>query len=84
MITCINNRGYICVASFQTILQGLRDMAVSMSALPKADARASAAVLAADAPQEELQSVICDIAVNIHGVYLLKSSPEHSEVDPLR
>ncbi|XP_057549523.1 uncharacterized protein LOC130827712 isoform X2 [Amaranthus tricolor] len=72
------------VCSFQTILQGLRDMAVSMSALPKADARASAAVLAADAPQEELQSVICDIAVNIHGVYLLKSSPEHSEVDPLR
>lgn len=75
------------VCSFQTICQGLRDIAVSMSALPKADARAAAAVAAAkgiDAPQEELRSVICEVAFNVHGVYVLKSSSEHPELDPLR
>ncbi|KMT05799.1 hypothetical protein BVRB_7g166380 [Beta vulgaris subsp. vulgaris] len=76
------------VCSFQTICQGLRDMAVSMSALPKADPRAAAAAVSAargvDAPQEELQAAICEVAVNVHGVYVLKSSSEHPEYDPLR
>lgn len=63
-------------------------MAVSMSALPKADPRAAAAAVSAargvDAPQEELQAAICEVAVNVHGVYVLKSSSEHPEYDPLR
>lgn len=73
------------VCSFQTIRQGLRDMAVSMSTLPKADARAVvAAALSVDGPHEELQAVISEVAVNVHGVYVLKSSSEHPEFNPLR
>ncbi|XP_021722141.1 DNA-directed RNA polymerase III subunit RPC5-like [Chenopodium quinoa] len=73
------------VCSFQTICRGLRDMAVSMSALPKADARAAvAAAKGVDAPQEELHAAICEIAYNVHGVYMLKSSSEHPEFDQLR
>uniref|UniRef100_A0A803M930 DNA-directed RNA polymerase III subunit RPC5 n=1 Tax=Chenopodium quinoa TaxID=63459 RepID=A0A803M930_CHEQI len=72
------------VCSFQTICRGLRDMAVSMSALPKADARAAvAAAKGVDAPQEELHAAICEIAYNVHGVYMLKSSSEHPEFDQL-
>lgn len=73
------------VCSFQTICQGLRDMAVSMSTQPKADARA--AVLAAssvDAPHEELHAAIIEIAEYINGVYVLKSSSDHPELNPFR
>ncbi|XP_021763359.1 DNA-directed RNA polymerase III subunit RPC5-like [Chenopodium quinoa] len=72
------------VCSFQTICRGLRDMAVSMSALPKADARAAvAAAKGVDAP-EELKAAIREIAYNVHDVYMLKSSSEHPEFDQLR
>lgn len=42
-----------------------------------------AAAFGVDAP-EELQEIINQVATNIHGLYVLKSSPEHPEYDPLR
>jgi len=60
-------------------------MAVSMSSQPKADARA--AVLAAssvDAPQEELHAAIIEVAEYINGVYVLKSSSDHPELNQFR
>ncbi|XXG73102.1 hypothetical protein AAC387_Pa07g2076 [Persea americana] len=73
------------VCSLQLICQGLRDMAVSKSTLPKADARARIARAAAVgvASQPELQAIISQIAVNIHGVYVLKPLG-NSNIDPLR
>ncbi|KAG8650737.1 hypothetical protein MANES_07G068600v8 [Manihot esculenta] len=73
------------VCSFQLICQGLRDLAISQSTLPKADPRiAVAAASGADAPPEELQEIISQVATNIHGSYVLKSSPDHPQYDPLR
>ncbi|KAB1226181.1 hypothetical protein CJ030_MR1G027790 [Morella rubra] len=45
---------------------------------------AVAAAYGVDAPPEELQEIINQVAMNIHGLYVLKSSPEHPEYDPLR
>lgn len=69
------------------IKQGLRDLAVSQSTLPKADARMT--VLAAEVVDSnfvdtrEFQEVISQVATNIHGFYVSKSSedPQHG---PLR
>ncbi|KAL2897049.1 DNA-directed RNA polymerase III subunit RPC5 [Bienertia sinuspersici] len=75
------------VCSIQTIRQSLTDMAVTVSSHPKADVKAALIMDAAkgvDAPQEELQAAICEFAVNVHGVYVLKSSSEYPEYDPLR
>ncbi|KGN53263.1 DNA-directed RNA polymerase III subunit RPC5 isoform X1 [Cucumis sativus] len=73
------------VCSFQLICQGLRDLAVSQSTLPKADARmAVAAAYGVDAPPDELKKIISQVATEIHGLYVLTSSPEHPEYDPLR
>ena len=67
------------------ICQGLRQLAISQSTLPKADPRILvAAASGAEAPPEELQEVISEVATNIHGFYVLKSSPEHPDFDPLR
>ncbi|KAK9284327.1 hypothetical protein L1049_023498 [Liquidambar formosana] len=72
------------VCSFQMICQGLRDLAVSTSTLPKADARMYvAAAYGVDAPPEELQAILSQVALNIHGVYVPKSS-QHPEHNPLR
>ncbi|KAK6924326.1 DNA-directed RNA polymerase III subunit Rpc5, partial [Dillenia turbinata] len=67
------------VCNFQFICQGLRDMAVSQSSSPKIDAReVVAAALGVDAPPEELHEVISQVAINVHGVYVLKSSSEQT------
>lgn len=72
------------VCSFQQICQGLRDLALSQSTLPKADARRVVdAASGVDAP-EELKEFINQVATEIHGRYVLKSSAEHPEYDPLR
>ncbi|XP_077245617.1 SIN-like family protein [Tasmannia lanceolata] len=72
------------VCSLQLICQGLRDMAVSKTYQPKVDSRvALAALQSASAPLPELQSVISQIAMHIHGVYVLKSLGIPA-VDPLR
>ncbi|KAF5736057.1 SIN-like family protein putative isoform 1 [Tripterygium wilfordii] len=73
------------VCSFQLICQGLRDLAVSQATLPKADHRiAVAAANGIEAPREELEEVLSQCTINIHGFYVLKSSSEHPEYDPLR
>ncbi|XP_028775635.1 DNA-directed RNA polymerase III subunit RPC5 [Neltuma alba] len=67
------------VCSFQKICNELRGMAVSQSMQPKSAAKVAIdAALGLDAPPEELQAVISETASNIHGFYVLKSSPnEH-------
>ncbi|KAI4325817.1 hypothetical protein MLD38_031181 [Melastoma candidum] len=73
------------VCSLQLICESLRDLAVSQSTLPKADARmAIAAAYGVDAPPNELKEIINQVAAEIHGLYVLKASPEHPELDPLR
>ncbi|XP_042508096.1 DNA-directed RNA polymerase III subunit RPC5 [Macadamia integrifolia] len=73
------------VCSLQLIREGLRDLALSKSNLPKADPRAAiAAAKGADAHLAELQDAISQVAVNIHGVYVLRSLPDHSDSNPLR
>ncbi|KAL8160397.1 hypothetical protein V2J09_001934 [Rumex salicifolius] len=73
------------VCSFQTICQGLRSMALNISAHPKGDASVlKAAAFGLTAPQEELLEVISEVVVNIHGAYVMKLSLEHPELNPLR
>ncbi|GFY86362.1 hypothetical protein Acr_05g0000010, partial [Actinidia rufa] len=70
---------------FQQICQRLREMAVSESNRPKGVAgEAKAAALGVDAPQEELLEIISQVATDIHGFYVSKSSFDHPQYDPLR
>ncbi|KVI12296.1 DNA-directed RNA polymerase III subunit Rpc5 [Cynara cardunculus var. scolymus] len=55
------------VCSLNQIRQRLRDMAVSENTHRKGTREARAAAAAADAPQEELQKTLNQVAVNIHG-----------------
>ncbi|KAG5556912.1 hypothetical protein RHGRI_007224 [Rhododendron griersonianum] len=72
------------VCSLQLICQRLREMAISESTRPKGVAReVKAAAIALDAPQEELLDLIGQVAINIHGVYVSKSSID-PQYDPLR
>ncbi|CAH2044608.1 unnamed protein product [Thlaspi arvense] len=73
------------VCSYETICQKLRDLAVSTSNNPKADSgMAQQVALAVDAHQEELQQIISEVTVNIHGSFVSKSSPDHPECDHFR
>ncbi|XP_062102364.1 uncharacterized protein LOC133812595 [Humulus lupulus] len=72
------------VCSFQLICQGLRDLALNKLNLPKADARfVRAAAYGTDAP-DELRKLVDHVAINIHDLYVLKSSPEYPQYDPFR
>ena len=72
------NLVHIC--SINSIVSGLRDLAISSSSRPRDDPKTKALVNAAksgaDAPLPELQSVISQVAVNIHGLYVLKDKPK--------
>ncbi|KAK7308976.1 hypothetical protein RJT34_05351 [Clitoria ternatea] len=69
------------VCSFQKICQGLQAMAASPSTLSREDFRiATAAALSVDGPHNELKAVISEVACDIHGSYVLKSSQD----DPFR
>ncbi|KAJ7944320.1 DNA-directed RNA polymerase III subunit RPC5 [Quillaja saponaria] len=75
------------VCSFQLICAELRRLAVSLRNRGKEDAMSrmgEAAAYGVDAPPEELQASISQVAESIHGHYVLKSSLEHPEYDPLR
>ncbi|CAL5367223.1 unnamed protein product [Camellia sinensis] len=73
------------VCSFQQICQRLREMALSESTRPKGVPKdAIAAAKGFDTPQEELLEIIGQVATNIHGVYVSKSSSDHPQYDPLR
>ncbi|WMV07531.1 hypothetical protein MTR67_000916 [Solanum verrucosum] len=58
------------VCSFQQIRQGLQKLGVPKSYPPKGAPRnaITASIDVFDAPQEEIQAVINQVAVNIHGV----------------
>ncbi|CAN8253440.1 unnamed protein product [Cochlearia groenlandica] len=73
------------VCSYETICQGLRDLAVSTSNHPKADSgKAQQVALAVDAHQDDFRDIINEVAVNINGSFVSKSSPDHPDCDPLR
>ncbi|CAI9282594.1 unnamed protein product [Lactuca saligna] len=72
------------VCSLNQIRQRLRDMAVSENTLRKGTREARAAAAAADAPQEELLKTLTQLAVNINGVFVSKSSPDHPQYDDFR
>ncbi|XP_076882440.1 uncharacterized protein LOC143530919 [Bidens hawaiensis] len=72
------------VCSMNQIRQRLRDMAVSENTQRKGTREAKAAAAAADAPLEELQKILTEVAVDIHGSFVLKSSPDHPQYDALR
>ncbi|KAF8105567.1 hypothetical protein N665_0157s0141 [Sinapis alba] len=73
------------VCSYETICQRLRDLAVATSNNPRADSgMAQQVALAVDSYQEELQIVINEMTVDIHGSFVSKSSLDHPEYDPLR
>ncbi|KAM7250049.1 hypothetical protein ACFE04_021932 [Oxalis oulophora] len=73
------------VCSFQLINQGLRNLSVSEASRPKPDSKIlNAASHGVDASPQEFLEVLNEIALNIHGVYVLKSSMENPEHDPLR
>ncbi|KAI3451724.1 hypothetical protein Pfo_008389 [Paulownia fortunei] len=73
------------ICSFQQISQRLRDMAVSESARSTGFAReAVAAANSIDAYPDELQAIINQVAVNIHGICVPKSSPDYPQYDPFR
>lgn len=76
------------MCSYETICQRLRDLAVSTSNNPKADSaiRQSAkdVALAVDAHKEELKQAISEVAVDINGSFVSKSSPCHPQLDSLR
>ncbi|XP_047334137.1 uncharacterized protein LOC124937852 [Impatiens glandulifera] len=71
--------------SFQQICQRLREMAVSESTRPKGMAKeAIAAANGVDAPRSELVEMIGQVAIDIHGVYVPKTSYDHPEYDSFR
>ncbi|KAK6150926.1 hypothetical protein DH2020_015858 [Rehmannia glutinosa] len=73
------------ICSFQQISQLLRDMAVSESARSTGFAReAVVAANSIDAYPDELQTIINQVAVNIHGICVPKSSPDNPQYDPFR
>ncbi|XP_059275947.1 uncharacterized protein LOC132030361 isoform X1 [Lycium ferocissimum] len=74
------------VCSFQQICQVLQTPADSTSSPQKGAPKKAitAAVGVSDAPQEEIQAALNQVAVNIHGVYVLKSSPDNPQYDALR
>ncbi|XP_027914314.1 DNA-directed RNA polymerase III subunit RPC5 [Vigna unguiculata] len=69
------------VCSFKVICQGLREMAVSKAMLSKGDSKIAVdAAHSLDGPHSELMAVINEVASEIHGHYVLKSSQD----DPFR
>ncbi|XP_073004545.1 uncharacterized protein [Typha latifolia] len=64
------------VRSLNSIIRDLREFAKRLSALPKdsgkSKALVSAVTIGASAPPSELHSVISQVAVYVHGVYVLK------------
>ncbi|WCJ30946.1 SIN-like family protein [Euphorbia peplus] len=73
------------VCSFELICEGLRNLALSKSNIPKVDpTTVKLAGEGANAPREELEEIIGRLATNIHGFYVLKSSPDLKQYDLVR
>ncbi|CAN4083245.1 unnamed protein product [Withania somnifera] len=71
------------VCSFQLICRGLEKMALDKSS-PLKEGPRNAITAAVGNAQEEIRAVLDQVAVNIHGVYVLKSSPDNPQDDTLR
>ncbi|GJW47049.1 DNA-directed RNA polymerase III subunit RPC5 [Tanacetum coccineum] len=72
------------VLSWQQIRQKLRDMAVSENTHPKGSRDARAATAAAEAKDDDLKKILTEVAVEIHGAYVLRPPPDPSEYDRIR
>ncbi|XP_024023312.1 DNA-directed RNA polymerase III subunit RPC5 [Morus notabilis] len=72
------------VCSLQLMCQGLRELALNKLNLPKADDRFARAAACGTASPGELVKLLDETAINIHGLYVLKSSAEHPQYDPFR
>nr|XP_043632139.1 DNA-directed RNA polymerase III subunit RPC5-like [Erigeron canadensis]XP_043632140.1 DNA-directed RNA polymerase III subunit RPC5-like [Erigeron canadensis]XP_043632141.1 DNA-directed RNA polymerase III subunit RPC5-like [Erigeron canadensis] len=72
------------VCSLNQIRQRLRDMAVSENTHRKGTREARASAAAADAPLEELLKTLNQVAVDIHGSFVSRSSPDHPQYDEFR
>ncbi|WOH10320.1 hypothetical protein DCAR_0729787 [Daucus carota subsp. sativus] len=66
------------VCSFRRICQLLRDVAISKDVHAKGGALERSAATGLDAPPEELRAIINQVAIDIHGVYVSRTSTEHS------
>lgn len=66
------------VCSFQRICQLLRDVAISKDVHAKGGALERSAAAGLDAPPEELRAIINQVAIDIHGVYVSRTSTDHS------
>lgn len=64
--------------SFQRICQLLRDVAISKDVHAKGGALERSAAAGLDAPPEELRAIINQVAIDIHGVYVSRTSTDHS------
>ncbi|RRT62882.1 hypothetical protein B296_00012700 [Ensete ventricosum] len=77
----------LCSCSLNSVVHGLRELAISKSFRPRDDSKIKALISAAksgaSAPASELQSIVSQIAMNVHGVYVLKSTGNPA-IDPLR
>ncbi|XP_042019239.1 DNA-directed RNA polymerase III subunit RPC5-like isoform X1 [Salvia splendens] len=71
--------------SFEQISQRLREMAIDNRMRSKGSAKESeTAANSIVASPHELREIISEVAVNIHGICVPKSSPDHPEYDDLR
>ncbi|KAI5438994.1 uncharacterized protein LOC127120272 [Lathyrus oleraceus] len=65
------------VCSFQLIFQELRGLALAQTMLPKGGSKIAVdAAHSLDVPQDELKAVLGDVACDINGCYVLKSSQD--------
>ncbi|XP_058777878.1 uncharacterized protein LOC131652118 [Vicia villosa] len=65
------------VCSFQLIFQELRGLALAQTMLPKGGSKIAVdAAHSLDVPQDELKAVLADVACDINGCYVLKSSQD--------
>ncbi|KAI0488638.1 hypothetical protein KFK09_028477 [Dendrobium nobile] len=76
---------YKTVLSFQSIVSGLQEIACWSPLKNDVKTRllVNAAALAVSAPEKDLRSVIEQVAVRVHGVYVLKTAGNPA-LDPLR
>ncbi|XP_042447479.1 DNA-directed RNA polymerase III subunit RPC5-like [Zingiber officinale] len=75
------------IRSINSVVNELRGLAISNSSRPREDPKIRAIINAAangaSAPISELQSIVSQIAVDVHGTYVLKSTGS-SDLDRLR
>ena len=74
----------IHLGSFEQICQRLRDTAISESARPKGVPRELIAAAKGVDFRDELLEIVNQVAIEIHGVFVSKSSTDHPQYNDLR